>query len=248
MTKSNEQLLRELQKRRYDPCTLVEAEQGLYFADTVQKIALVLLEKIKEMEADLRKQGVTVDAYFDEQGKALELQKSMQAYKHSLLTIDSIITKEFADSINQLPEGIATKGIDLQGALIQLSNARTQVYLMQNKLLQFFFMRTNVLCCGRRTVQEFMVNQSSRIVFAGDKLEITAGLVTVEWQAEPSVSINNKQLDASSGKAVYQMKVPDISREYAVPVRVQYRSQQTGQFITTTRKVHYTVIKKVDSL
>jgi hypothetical protein len=244
LSNSNEKLLKELQKKRYDPCTQIEGEQGLYFSDKLQKVSNVLLERVKEMEDGLHKPSVSVDDFFEEQGKANELQASLKTYKHSLLKIDTIITDEFADIINKLPESIITKGIDLDGAFIQLSNIRTQVYLMQNKIMQYFVMRTCVLCCGSGEWSEFLVNQSSSIVFAGGKLKITAGIATYQPRAMPLVSINNKPIEVQSGKAVHQIKVSDIPGEYDVPVTIQYKDQKTGALKTQTRKVHYTVIKK----
>jgi hypothetical protein len=249
IAKHNSELFLELQRKSYERCSQIEGTEGLYFSGTLKQVSDTLLMRIKEMEDDLREDAilerVSVVDFFIKKGNGDKLRKSIRDYKHGLLQIDSLRIKEYAGGdISKWPESIIVDGIDLHDAFIQLSNLKAQVYLVQNKMMRYFVMRTNVLCCGMKSVSEFLVTQNSNIVFAGDKLEITAGIVAFQWQAQPTVSINNKQVEVSSGRAVHQMKVPDLPGEYDVPVTIQYNDQKTGAIKTQMTKVHYTVIKK----
>lgn len=86
---------------------------------------------------------------------------------------------------------------------------------------------------------EILTSQSSNYLLPGQPLEIKAGIGTFSSAAKPTISINGvSQVANDSGFARYNTTV---SNSGSIPVSVSFKDPNTGQTMTKTTQVNYTV-------
>jgi hypothetical protein len=187
--------------------------------------------------------------------KYKELFEKLVKYRQDMLSIDPALNKEFSQNLLLFANGFDYKTSDSKifkrtffnvipmiACMAMLSKFENNVKIIEHNFITFCFNQSCSLFCGIREKFWPMISQSSNYLKAGDKLEITAGIGSFNYQTNPQISINNKifKLDEAA-IAVYKFNTPKIAGKYSVPVKIEY-TKPDGTKESMTKNIEYTVI------
>lgn len=173
----------------------------------------------------------------------------LQSYKQIILSADSSIMEEFVNNFNfidhfiSLANNLERKELantSVSALLILLQN---DVKIIENKIAAYC--NSKVGC----TIFFFdsyaaIVGQNSNYLKPGSKLKINAGIGAYSKLTQPIITINGTKVELGfEGFSTYQMKVPEKSGIYSVPVEVKFMNPTTGKEEKNNIIVEYTVAK-----
>jgi hypothetical protein len=125
---------------------------------------------------------------------------------------------------------------------ILLSKIKNDVILSNNIILNFCVQQCSrlILICGGPYP---IITQNTTCLKAGEKLQITAGLVSYDNYFQTTITINNKKVPLTEdGNAVYWIKVKN-RKNNIIPVSVSYKDPNTGELKKISTNVTFTVFE-----
>jgi hypothetical protein len=129
--------------------------------------------------------------------------------------------------------------------LVILSSIKNDVTTVENNILTYCYHQTSdIRFCGFSRGPRFFISQNIKKVQAGDKIIITAGIVTFERSGHPTITINNKKVNVSpDGAALYEFETNNEIGKKTVPVKIEFLDEN-GNKTTRTEYVEYEVLER----
>ena len=241
--KLNERSTQERAKIWFQKAQTVEAatkEVNNY----IEKIKVELLEKGGKNSYAVRKLlNRNADGIYE----------GLMNYKETVLATDDRIHKQFSRSlvvVSSLFDTLGKNGTDLFNTFFDneniypskamLTKLQNNVKVIENKVIMFCHEQVGAV--GGPCISMWpIIGQSSTIVQAGERIELTAGIGSFYFDFEPHVSIYGKEIPITErGLAVYKLKASSKPGKYYVPVKINY-TDQDGKQITVQKEIEYTV-------
>lgn len=263
---STSEIMTSLQAKLSDAGTADKAKIWHPHAIEVQKISGDLYKYIQSLKDEiLTKAGANYatgdSSYKDDnldittrmmvdKGQGKVLYDKLLNFKKTILGIDPIIAQNFANSLpisldkpktknkgNKSWEAAYFRMVPTVAALTILSKFQNDVKTTENKVITFCHEQVGKVEF-RFNQYEAIIGQNSKVLLAGQDLEITAGLAAFNSDKKPTVTIGGVvvPLDAK-GMAIKKMPVNSSGK---IPVKVSY-TDQDGKPQEKIVEVEYTV-------
>ncbi len=233
-----------------DPTTNYKAEIWKPKADKISELTTRMNNYLNKLKEEVDSDNISlpskkIDALFD----------SLEIYKHQLLSVDSMINKEFRQYLlsNSTVTGLQITKNEFKKRFFNhkspilskmlLTKVENDINITENKLVIFC---SEMIPSSDHFYDAFSVilGQNAKILFAGEKLEITTGIGNFSKIANPTILINNKQVPVNeSGVAIYKTRTPRRSGSYSVPILIEFTGID-GNKLTKEFTVEYTVREK----
>jgi gliding motility-associated protein GldM len=216
---------------------------------------------LKASGADFSKKTAKDSAYKDdnldiatrimvEKGAGKELLTRLTKYKADILKIAPEINTQFANSLpinlnkpktknkgNNTWEAAYFRMVPTVAALTILSKFQNDVKTTENKVITFCHEQVGKVEF-RFNQYEPIIGQNSKVLLAGQELEISAGLAAFNSDQKPTVTVGGAVVPLDDkGLAVWKQKVNSSGK---IPVKVSYRNQE-GEPQEKIIEVEYTV-------
>ncbi len=218
----------------------------------LKKEAGLRLENMIEVyrEDDLE----AVSSFFLNKNTGDELYDRLQKYKSDILAVDPELKKEFGDNSiiityrfeqERKSQKDFTKtffdDVPAIAAVAILRELENNVRVLENQFVTYCFNKIGSTD-GDGSFDKFgvIIGQSSNIVKAGDKIEITAGIGSFSVRANPKITIDGKEIQMENAVASYKFKTPLKAGKYSIPVKIEYTDVDGSKKIQTN-KVEYNV-------
>lgn len=265
-TAINGELLDALKWKAEDWKTKEKAMLWLPKAEHVQSLTKNLVNYIVSLKKQLLTRAVNqadikiVKAIFLEEGKSNELFNRLLQYQQALKAIDSnayentkviFIKNISSDSINNKKSFYYDKFADLTnretGASLNL--LQNNILNAEGKYLRYFLDRMVSHSHTEDYVSfEGIVAQSTKILKAGDELEITAGLGTFSYQRQPTITIGSKIIVLNTqGLAIHKFKTSQKVGHYSLPVKIAFIDQD-GKQQERTFTINYSLVDTIKQI
>jgi hypothetical protein len=271
---TNKILFSSLEEKANNETTKIKGIYWLEKASIVKKETNIFIKEIEKYEALLKaaanihnEEGNEV---FDEAAKA-QVHKIFITEKNSsalllswanlnkqLLQLDEVIKIEFEQTIKKIEvkNNIVDKDHEenfkkrfseatTAEALVILSSIKNDVTTIENNILTYCYHQTTpIRFCGFNRGPRFFISQNIKKVQAGDKIIITAGIVTFETNSHPTITINNKKVAISAyGSVEHEIETKNEIGKKIVPVKIELLDEN-GKKTTQTKYVEYEVLPK----
>ena len=274
---ANSTLYTSLEAKLKDPMTAEKAKPWNEKANQAKKLSSDLSSYIDQLKIELKaeagskmveKDGKMVEEFKEDdleaatrlfgnekggKNKGVELKEKLNAFRESMLAIDTSIAKEFSN-VFPVEHQDKVKGQDGKekdftvayfhmtptvAALTLLSKFQNNVKNGENQVVTYCH---NQVGAVKVVYDQFaaLVGQSSNYLMPGEELEINAGVGSYSKAAQPQISIGGSSVPlAEDGRATSKFKVSG-SGSKSVAVNVTY-TKPDGSKETKTFDVKYTV-------
>lgn len=187
-----------------------------------------------------------------EKGEGQKLYEMLAKYKTDVLGVDSLIAKEFGNTLqidltkphteakgNNSWEAAYFRMVPTVAALTILSKFQNDVRTSENKVVAYCHEQV-----GKVTVRfdtyAAIIGQSSNYVMPGQEIEVTAGVGAFSKQAQPNIVIGGRSVPIGEDGAA-RIKVPTSGiGQHSIPVVINYVDQD-GVQQTIKKEIPYTV-------
>ncbi|RYZ23350.1 MAG: hypothetical protein EOO10_21085 [Chitinophagaceae bacterium] len=174
------------------------------------------------------------------------------AFKTKVTGVDSASDKvDWPNFINANDSIQSFKAFQQQFHSISVSEAQTFLSSLQSDVLHseqqhlLYCLQTTATWTHDFEVFEAIVGQNTKILKAGDALEITAGVGSFFQTRLPEITIAGKNVALNeNGLAVHRIKTSTRLGNYSVPVIIQFIDQD-GKPVERTFSVEYTVVDAI---
>lgn len=189
-------------------------------------------------------------------GKGKELYAKLEAYKNSLLAIDSSLKFEIGNSLPidlSIPK-TQNKNIDTwEGAYFHMTPTVAALTILSKFQNDVRTAEAQVVELCHKKIGEVEITYdafdviaaaSPNYVMAGEDIVVTAGMGAFSTKAVPSITVNGASASASTaGKGQYEYKTKAESGvgKHQFTVTASYINPNTGKPETVTKTVEYTV-------
>ena len=256
---ANQKIEHELSRRAEDPDPSLRDIAIVWQdrANQVSKLSAAIYAQIDELKSSLAKSATdeAVNEIIMQQGKGNELYKLLRQYKDDMLRIDTelnahleappMITTASFDSSKQGKDFAHTffSGISNNMARAILSKFQNNIRRWENEMLMSCFYKTNVLICIPSNRFQLISTIDKVHVSAGETLEINAGIVDGSFYAfaDPIITINGKTVENAVGFVTTTIKADGKPGKHTLPVKISYKSPNTGQRETISKDITYYV-------
>jgi hypothetical protein len=238
--------VKSLEEKTMEACT---QERALEWYPKAKQV-VAESKKIRDAINGIRQQETIHDSTTG------NLIKSLFRYRQSIESVDTTFTIEAVlklsfinrflwditgDSIGQSHQLLHTNRDIVNGYLAMLE---TDIKIAENRLVHFCDNKVGGCCWGFFSYSS-IVGQNSSILGPGEKLTITAGIGAYSRDAQPEITINNKQIPLNEeGYSEYSIKAPQKPGSYSVPVTISFTDPITWKPETKQMRIEYTVAKK----
>jgi gliding motility-associated protein GldM len=265
---SCDEIYHSLQERIYDPANKEKAAvwtpRAKRIVDLSQDITNFidsLINALKQ-QAGLRKidgneifnqDNVSiVNGFFASNGNRLFTR--LLNYKNEILASDSSFVVQFQKSIYVITaqhDGLKTEtladsffyNIPVIAAISLLDRFKNNVKTIENRLLVFCYEHLPRYDHSYNECAA-LVAQSSTIVQNGEKIEITAGILSVDNRCSPEITIGKRKVAVDyDGTAKYVFRASQLGK-YKIPVEIKY-VDQNGVIMSKTKNVEYRVVDSI---
>lgn len=185
-----------------------------------------------------------------DKGEGKNLYNKLVAFKKEILAIDPAIAARFDNSLpinlekpktknkgNNTWEAAYFRMVPTVAALTILSKFQNDVKTTENKVITFCHEQVGKVEF-RFNQYEAIVGQNSKVLLAGQDLEITAGLAAFNSDKKPTVTIGGAVVPLDE-KGMAIKKIP-VNSSGKIPVKVSY-TDQDGKLQEKVVEVEYTV-------
>jgi gliding motility-associated protein GldM len=265
VTASTNEIMTSLKDKLAEPGTGEKAKIWHPKAEQVQALTASLNNYINELKVKIsaaakfdaasgKEKGIdNLDAatrIMVDKGEGKNLFNKLQDYKKQILALDPLIDKEFASSLpinlekpktrnkgNNTWEAAYFRMVPTIAAMTILSKFQNDVKTSENKVVTFCHEQVGKVIF-RFNQYEPIIGQNSKVLLAGQELEITAGLAAFNSEKKPTVTIGGANVPVNEkGLAVWKRPVNSTG---SIPVKVSY-TDQDGNLQTKNVDVEYTV-------
>lgn len=239
-----------MSQKAADPTTNYKAEIWKPKADKISELTTRMnnyLNKLKE-EADSNNISLpskTIDALFD----------SLETYKYQLLSVDSIVYKEFRQDLlsnshvtslqiskNEFEKRFFNHKSPILKKLL-LTKLENDINITENKLVLFC---SEMIPSSDRYYDSYsvIIGQNLKTLSPGEQLEISAGVGAFSLVAKPEIVINGKTvLLNDQGLANFKLKAPTRLGSHLIPVIISFIDPE-GKRVKREFSVEYSVREK----
>ena len=276
VNKSTETIMKSLDDKKRDPATAEKANywypkaaqavtysKGVY--EYIQGLKNTILENaggdrnnpsksFKEDNLDIATRLMV------EKGEGKKLFTQLDQYKKNIISIDTSIAKEFANSLpidlstpptqnkgNKSWEAAYFRMVPTVAALTMLSKFQNDVKTSENRVVSFCHNKVGEVVVRYDTYAAF-AQSSSSYVMPGDEFEVTAGVGAFSKAALPTVSINGTfEPLTEDGAAHRKMTAATTLGEHTIQVNVEFTDQE-GKKQTIPKTIKYIVGQSAASI
>ena len=245
---SSTQILYSLDDKSRDYITKDKAGIWLPRAQQIQKLSEDIFKYIEGLKKISKVNAKTAN----------ELFARLTKHKEDILSVDSSIRDVFAKNLNLISMSFDTtnqtrndfyktffKNSSALSTSAMLTKLQNNIKVLENKTITFCHEQISVHD-HIDSFNEALVGQNSKYVKAGEKIEITAGVLAFRTRANPIITINrNKIVTGGNGISVYSFKASNKPGKHFVPVKIEF-TDQNGIKNTREFTVEYTVAKECD--
>jgi hypothetical protein len=182
------------------------------------------------------------------QGEGKKLMDSLQAFYTNVL---SLISKERREKISELPvQRLLNQPIESYfkatpaiAGIALLTKFQNDVLRSGNIVADFCSFQVATYSDNYLDKFATLVSQNSTHLLKGETLEVKAGLGAFSTASNPIITINGqRQIVNENGFASYKIAVGE--KDDRIPVSISFKNPNTGEPVTKTMYVSYTVGKQ----
>lgn len=240
INRSTETVLKDLEEKAQDYCTMERAQVWLPKANSIVAITKELYDYFEALKQLAQTNKIDY----------LVIENKLENYRQMALSTDSTIREEFHENfqfINRFENNkFSIDNVSERLQIAVLCMLQNEIKNIENKTISFC---NNKVGCTIMTFDSYsaIVGQNSSYLKPGTELEIKAGVGALSKSAQPVITINNKNIELGpEGYSLYKMKTPKAPGNYRVPVRIKYFNKTTGKEYDINVNVEYTVVKECD--
>ena len=173
-------------------------------------------------------------------------------YKQIVLSADSSIMEEFInnfkfiDHFTSLANNMKGKKLTNNSVSALLTLLQNDVKIIENEITAYCNLKIG---CTIFFFDNYsaIIGQNSNYFKPGSKLKINAGIGAYSKSTRPLITINGTKVELGfEGFSSYQMKVPEKSGNYSIPVNIKFMNPITRKEEENKINVDYTVAKPCD--
>lgn len=250
--RSNADVLMAFQNKLADPKTVEKAKAWQPKVVLIDVATQSLIRFADSLIAALKSKPESVRKIFIEQDVADELSDKLRRYKQQLMAIHERINEvsfPYADTVaTNTPAVMSLKKLftnaTQQEAISILLSLQNDLLRTENWALLVCLDQTAILDHPIFHSYEAIVGQNSKVLKAGDDLEITAGIGSFSRNAKPKISVGGKEANLNErGYAVYRFKTSRRLGKYSLPVTIEF-TDDDGQRQTRTFTIEYRLVNE----
>jgi hypothetical protein len=257
-THSNETILYSLVDKLSDFRFKPKAEKWEPKARLINQYSMIMERYIENLKSQLlhpeNEQGV--EEFFEKKGNGAALYDNIKKYKENLLNTDSLIWKEFHNTLIVIaPEYDTTEkggryfidhffeGRSVMESVVLLSQIENNIKAIENKVLVFCDVQVPNYWDGFFSYSP-LISQSSSYVRGGEIIELIAGIGSFGRQFQTKITMNGRTIQLSEDAAAhYIFHSSRKPGKHIIPLKIEYTDEfQKKQILE--KNIEYTVAKE----
>ena len=242
-------VLSSFQKKLNDDGSRERAAVWYPKAQLIQKISKDAFDKIEKIKMKLDKQGKKIVA-----NDSMALYEILIDYKEKLLQVDPKLTNDFKRHLKIFTEAIDSSkngqkyllknyfsGASMYVAKAMLVKLQNNIIINEHRMITYCYEKCASTCGPWNEVYHAFVALNSSVVQPGERIEITAGMLSFTINQKPEVFVYGRLVTLSEDTfAHYKLKAASNPGKYYVPVKINY-IDQNGKLNTIVKEIEYTV-------
>ena len=243
-------VMSSLQNKIYDYATKERAQIWFPKAQKIQEISKVAFDQIQQIKRKLEKNEMEAFSRTD----IVTIYDYLIKYRNHLLLVDEKLTKGYQHYLKIFTKSIDSSqenqlellndyfsGVSQHSAIAMLTKFQNNIRLNEEGMVIFCHEHSTPIFCGLRYLPSPIVIQNSTIFQAGEKIEIIAGLGSINVELNPKIFVYDNPIPlAADGAAHYRLKAPSKPGKHYIPVKINYTDQE-GRAQSVVKEIEYTV-------
>lgn len=227
------EILEAIKLKTYEPATAERAKKIYPEASSLQNETDSIFKYIESFRSLLNQNG---SSHLGSKN-IKELHGKLADYKRKVLSLDDRLSEDLSGKIFVVSEKIDSSNqvlTALEDYLLnkQPSDAKAYLRLIENslamdeqKVMKFLHYRTTPII-DNYTVFEAIVGQNTRVLTAGETLEIMAGLGKFSTRKLPVISVRGSIVPINEkGLAVCKIRTSSRPGHYSIPVQIKFTDE-----------------------
>lgn len=244
-------VLSSFQKKLNDDGSRERAAVWYPKAQLIQKISKDAIDKIEKIKVKLDKQEEKIVA-----DDSMALYEILIDYKEKILQVDPRLTNDFRRYLKIFTDAIDSSKNDqkyllknyFSGASTYVAKAmlvklQNNIIINEQRMITYCYDYCGSTCGPWYEAYHAFVALNSAVVQPGERIEITAGMLSFTSNQKPQVFVYGRPVALSEDTfAHYKLKAASKPGKYYVPVKINY-IDQNGKLNTIVKEMEYTVAK-----